>query len=110
MGPGSSAGSRGGRCTGQVGDDAVERRGPYREELTGGGASWALAELEVKCSVCAGYWGAVVLETDMGGRQVWAWPAEEAGVSRMAGVSGLSCRIYGTWSSGARLARLQLRA
>lgn len=83
VGPSSSAGSWGGHRMGQGRDDAVERLGQSRAELTGGGGFWGPGGVggEVSVPVTG---RTVVLEMDMGGRQVWAWPgwtAEEAGVS-----------------------------
>lgn len=85
---------------GRVRDDAMERLGQYRVELTGGGGSWGPGGVgDEMQSVCASYWedsGAgdghgrkagvgLARLVGRGSQGVWGWQ----------GVSWLSYRIYG---------------
>lgn len=70
---------------GQVRDDAMERLGQYRVELTGGGASWGPGGVgDEMQSVCASFGEDSGAGDGHGRKAVWDWPgwsAEEARVS-----------------------------
>lgn len=70
---------------GRVRDDAMERLGQYRVELTGGGASWGPGGVgDEMQSVCASYWEDSGAGDGHGRKAGVGWPgwwAEQARVS-----------------------------